>query len=777
MTESRYHLRTLGPPELRDASGRAMDGIRSRDLAVLAYLARAAGRSTSREALAALFWESGGSGAARGALRQTIYRLRRVLGDALDADAREVRLAAGALDVDADLFERDLEAGCPEAAVRRWEGDFLERLEDAGGGDFRVWLEASRQALRTRHERALATLIDRADAAGSMDVAVEWAERWQRCAPLSETPLIRLCELLRRSGRTVDALARLRAAEVRLRDGGAEPSDALLEIRARLEARTASGDGEPGAIGPGALLSPELVGRGRVLERLRLAWESARSSTARPVLLEGEEGIGKTRLGEEFLRRTDGTDEPPLVLRSRAAPQTAQPPGPGAVPQAAARLFSPLRGARGLSGASERALAELAGVVPSIGERFAGLPAASGSATALLAGVREVLACVAAETPLILFLDDLPLLDAPSRALLVDLASDPPPRTLILATARPSATSIEAGDVAAPDLVGWTRIRLALLSRTEARELIASMLELAPAELDFLTERLHRESRGNPLFLVQLVSALVDERRLLAGPSGIWHLDEPHAPLPLPSDIRAILVRRLARLDPAARRALSVAAVLDPPFAAGRMLQMAELEGGEAASALHELLARRLLQESPTDPGSYELRHEAVRRVALEILAPEDAASLMAPRPVHAAASRVLRRRSMAALVAIAVVLAVAAGAMLLRPAPGAPPSLAVHRLQNLSPDSTDAYLAAGLAEELAGRLGKLEHLRVLSPTATEHVEREQKQDAWGLLAACALGADYMVEGSIQRSGDEVRVVVRLTACTTEYSSGARATT
>ena len=97
------------------------------------------------------------------------------------------------------------------------------------------------------------------------------------------------------------------------------------------------------------------------------------------------------------------------------------------------------------------------------------------------------------------------------------------------------------------------------------------------------------------------------------------------------------------------------------------------------------------------------------------------------------------------------------------RPQPRAaalPTSIAVLYFENLSRDTADAYLADGLTEELTGRLGDVERLRVSGRSAVRRAQQASGDD----LAAVgrALNVRYLVEGSLRRSGAQVRVSSRL---------------
>jgi TolB-like protein len=94
-----------------------------------------------------------------------------------------------------------------------------------------------------------------------------------------------------------------------------------------------------------------------------------------------------------------------------------------------------------------------------------------------------------------------------------------------------------------------------------------------------------------------------------------------------------------------------------------------------------------------------------------------------------------------------------------------APLSIAVLTFENRSRDSSDAYLADGLGDEIAARLGQVERLTVTSRVA---VRRLRNADAMPVPElGRALRASYLVAGSIQRSGDQMRVAVELLRATT----------
>ncbi len=85
--------------------------------------------------------------------------------------------------------------------------------------------------------------------------------------------------------------------------------------------------------------------------------------------------------------------------------------------------------------------------------------------------------------------------------------------------------------------------------------------------------------------------------------------------------------------------------------------------------------------------------------------------------------------------------------------------SIAVLPLEDFSPDASEAYFVAGLQEELTSSLGQLEWLRVASRTSTMQY---QGTTSSAPLIGRQLGVDALVEGSVTRAGDQVRITLQL---------------
>jgi serine/threonine protein kinase/Tfp pilus assembly protein PilF len=103
------------------------------------------------------------------------------------------------------------------------------------------------------------------------------------------------------------------------------------------------------------------------------------------------------------------------------------------------------------------------------------------------------------------------------------------------------------------------------------------------------------------------------------------------------------------------------------------------------------------------------------------------------------------------------------------KPASQAPPipekSIAVLPFENRSEDKANAYFADGIQDEILTRLSKIADLKVISRTSTQHYKSAPENLPE---IARQLGVAHILEGSVQKSGDAVRVNVQLINATTD---------
>ncbi|MCB0183808.1 MAG: AAA family ATPase, partial [Caldilineaceae bacterium] len=223
-------------------------------------------------------------------------------------------------------------------------------------------------------------------------------------------------------------------------------------------------------------------------------------------------------------------------------------------------------------------------------------------------------------TPLILWLDDLHLVDDSSLALLEQLAAglDRLP-ILVLATFRADGTWQPPW---------WHRrnyqqIHLDALSDDATTELLCTLLEseqLPNALQALFVER----SGGHPLFVQELVTSLAEAGALVRGAAG-WQLHGAQHDAQVPGTIQRVLLSRIDSLPEQAQRVLTVAATIGDP--ADPALLRAALEPTLQADALEQALTtletRNLLYQ-PWGSMAYHFHHSLLRDVAYAGMALEE---------------------------------------------------------------------------------------------------------------------------------------------------------
>jgi DNA-binding SARP family transcriptional activator/tetratricopeptide (TPR) repeat protein len=412
-----HRLRTLG--ELRlEAPETAV--LRRKERVLLAYLARRAPDPVRRAVLADLLWEGHDATRARHSLRQALFSLRRVLGEDIDADAESVALRADAVETDVAALERDVREGRAVAALARWSGDFLAGMEDVAGESLRGWIDAERAGLRRLLERAMERLVADTRVSGGWDEVVPIARRWAEAHPWEEEAHAILIEALRGAGLADEAVAWHARAVERMREvADPAPSTGFLEL-------------VPGSVSvpPRDRRAPPLPPE-QALAELLDAWRATAAGGAPLVCVEGSAAARAALLSGGLV---------PAALR--AAPDAvvlAGLPLPAAGPWGrAASLLAPLRHAAGLSGVDDRSLAEVALLVPSIRDRFPGLPDAGGCEEVLRRAAVHTLGEVAGEIPVLLVADGASGADPETRRWLAALAIARPANVMVVLGGEPS---------------------------------------------------------------------------------------------------------------------------------------------------------------------------------------------------------------------------------------------------------------------------------------------------------------------------------------------------
>jgi DNA-binding SARP family transcriptional activator/tetratricopeptide (TPR) repeat protein len=582
----------LGPPVvLADGVPLAVDTRKA--TALLAYLA-VEGGVHNRDSLAELLWPDYATDRARAALRRTLSTLRSALGGRWVTVARDsVSLEGG--EVDVSEFHRlaasekvaDLERG---AALHR--GPFLAGFGLRDSATFDDW-QSFRSASLARELGAVLDRLADACAASGYDVpAVEHARRRLALDPLNEAAHRRLIALYGASGERAAALGQYRdCVRILHRELGVAPTEETTAVyhAIREGGTTAVEPARQGRVE--GTRSHSLVGREGELAALLGAYSRV-GEEGRLAVLDGEMGIGKTRLADELVARVRAGGGIAATARCVEAESGL------AFGCAIELVRSALRGGN-TAAIGAASAAETARLVPELGTPPTPALDGPGAQARFLDGVARVLAeATSGEKPGLLVVDDAQWADASSLdvlAFLVRRLRDRP--LLVLVTWRAEETPPD--HPARRILADALRDGLAdvvvpgRLDRDDVAELAAAAGSSAE-----LSERLFEETQGLPFFVVEYLDSQADASSL-------------------PPGVRGLLEARVTGVSEVAGQVVAAAAVLGRQFDADLIRAVSGRSDEETVTALEELTRRGVLAESAA--GDLAFRHEQARRVAYEL--------------------------------------------------------------------------------------------------------------------------------------------------------------
>lgn len=199
-------LQTLGRLAVF-VDGREVAGITAQPVraAVLVYLA--VERAATRDAVLACIWPDADPASVRHTLSQTLYQLRRDLGESwLDAAGNYVR-ATPDLTTDAVRFGDALDAGQYPEALALYRAAFLDGCHLVGSTNFESWVDRHRGRLARLHRRARREYIERLVAAGDQAGAMATARGWVEVEPFEDEAQQYLMRLLAESGAAAAAIS------------------------------------------------------------------------------------------------------------------------------------------------------------------------------------------------------------------------------------------------------------------------------------------------------------------------------------------------------------------------------------------------------------------------------------------------------------------------------------------------------------------------------------------------------------------------------------------
>ncbi len=573
----RWRLQLCGQPQAVSIEGERSP-LERRDAAMLALLS--ADGATSRHRIMALLWPDEAPEQVRGRLRQRIYTLNRKLG--LDVIEGKLTLA---LTPSLSWPGLDQEA----------EGGLLGEDDYADLPEFAAWLRVLRTRQQSLRRERLAGQASALEQQGRLAEAIVAAERLLALEPLQEHAHRRLMRLHYLRGDRAAALLAFDRCEQALKDEvSAQPSAETMDLLARIEhAKLPALGAAPRLVPASVLRPPRLIGRTEEWARLQTAWAQGDA-----IIVIGEAGMGKTRLINDMVAAQ--------AAGPRAALQVSARPGDERVPYAL--LGRLLRGLLDIHTAPLAAgiEAELAKLLPELPQRSK----VNGSAVtqARFVGAIEVTLAQAVRAGLqAVVLDDLHFADAASLEITQHLSGTAGPRWVT------AFRGAEIGDAAQALVESLTKSRraemlvLQPLRVAQVAELIDSLDIEAPDAIG-LADALHQRTGGNPLFLLEMLKALMQRGGAAQGMDGATNV-RALAMLPALGNLGRLIERRIAQLSREAVGLARCAAIAGQDFCAALASQVMQTPAIALADAWNELEAAQVIRQ---EGFAHDLIHDAV---------------------------------------------------------------------------------------------------------------------------------------------------------------------
>jgi DNA-binding SARP family transcriptional activator len=577
-----------------------------------------------------------------GAMRRTLSALRKALGgEFLEITRDSVSLYPDAeVWVDACEFSRlmiecrthghALNQVCPrclpllEQALQLYRDDFMAGFSLRDSAEFDDWQFFQREALRRDLSGVLERLVEGYTVQSDFQQAIQVARRQIALDPLDEPAHRQLMKLYAHAGQYHAALRQYQECARILKDElGVAPLEETTRLWQMIKDERIGTGSEAGTIemilaAPPVTPAPRIpmIGRDEELASLYITYRGIKDDGSF-LVIEGEAGIGKTRLAEEFLAhlRPSGT----IIVAAHCYS--------GQASMAYAPLVEGLR--RALVEAARQDLSqfvlplwlkEAARLLPELSPRGAEPVLdvsldSPGAQIRFYEGLTQVLLAICgSDPPGVLFLDDLQWADEATIDFLTYLVRRLRGRPImILATwigedlpaghrLRHLAAEAQRNGMA-------SHLNLTRLTAPAIAQLLRQMAAQPGSDLQALSERLYHESEGLPFFIVEYLAA--------SPPESVQSQDESWS---LPAGVRQLLRSRLDLVGDAGLQLLQTAAVIGRSFSFDTLREASGRTQEETVSTLEMLIARGMIRETTAGIEqadlrslSYDFNHDKVR--------------------------------------------------------------------------------------------------------------------------------------------------------------------
>ena len=579
-------LRTLGPLEVKVDGEEPPRKLTNKAIGLLIYIAFAHRHMRAKDLVIGTFWPD--AEGPRGALATHTSLLRKEGTVGITDEGDQLRLDPSTVELDTTRFDQLVREKKWSEAAGMVGGLFLDGFTVKGASGFDDWLEGQRAWWRDRCADVLIREAERLLKGGAPEDAEHLADRARQLLPRSDAAIRAFMRALALQGRKAEALgAGARFLKDLTKDPKRDPEPETLQLIDAINKMKA-----PALATPRQEPRPPLIGRSRLLEQVLDVWEGCQAGEAAVVLVNGDEGMGKSRFAEEIMGRAQLNHATVAVARGVPGDTSHRWIGLDTLAEGG------LLGAPGIAGAPPAAIAALGERSVRWGEAF---PVKfTGDPLPPLQAMTEVVRAAASERPVLLVADDAQWMDGDSLQALIGLVrSLADSRVMIMVTASADPDRPEINQLRSRIGHDFRGVSVTLEPLTQV-DLVAMAKWALPSydedQLDRIARRMRVESGGYPLIAYVIYTAIADGMDVgeITQPwprrKNTFHDD---VPVDLDDHLVGAINVRMGRLTAEAQAVLRVLAVLEGPGGTKRLSRGSDLPNASVERALDELEARQ----------------------------------------------------------------------------------------------------------------------------------------------------------------------------------------
>ena len=618
--------------------GSTLDALPPQAVLLLSYLVVHRERPQTRDLLAGRFWSELPEDRARKRLSNTLWQIKNAaresgLPELLVTTPNSVQVTdAHPIWVDAEEFESQLADLERELRTRQLRGVLADRLAevvtgypgDFLSGHYHDWIEPERDRIRDRYNSALVQLIQLYKSRSEYDVALRFAATLVKQEPLREDlhrEVMRLHALL---GQTPAAERQfVVCSQVLEAELGVEPSAETIELIERI--RTDAPSSSLREV-PLDRESTALIGRSQELGVLLGRVDELLNGTGGVVLVEGDPGIGKTRLIEEF---SEAADWRGVRILSSGHTELSKMRPYETLREALAGAVTGIRGEHLVEVVEPVWLQKAAEVLPELSRLIEGADDSmplhpEEEPSRMSEALARVILAQGGLGPTMIVLEDIHWCDDDSMQVLVQLGSRLARSGVLLCLTyrrfeAEQSESVWSGISKLEALPAGSRVVVGPLTGAEVRELITA--QLGPGGLPGAAlGRLVGQTNGNPLYVLEAVrnpGSLLYDGDEDDGPLGDLHM---------PATVVRSLEHRVSALQVDKLAVLRALAALAEPAAARVIADIAGLERRATLEALTRVSEQGFVVDD--EHGICRFTHDQTRRVVYELMTADQRAAI-----------------------------------------------------------------------------------------------------------------------------------------------------